>query len=41
MTPFLRFWAALIEQAALLGLPEPTYGPAQRAWLAAVGALRD
>lgn len=35
-TPFLAFWAALAEQCRLNGMPEPTYGPAQRAWGAAV-----
>lgn len=41
MTPFLKFWAALIEQCRLNGYPEPSYGPAQRAWVAAVATILE
>ncbi len=35
-TPFMTFWAALNEQCRLNGYPEPTFGPAKRAWNTAV-----
>lgn len=34
-TPFMKFWSALNEQARERGYPEPTFGPAHRAWDAA------
>ncbi len=35
-TPFLKFWAVLNEQCRLNGYPEPSFGPAKRAWDRAV-----
>lgn len=35
-TPFTKFWSALNEQCRINGYPEPTFGPAKRAWDKAV-----
>jgi hypothetical protein len=35
-SPFMMFWQALNKQCRLNGYPEPTFGPAQRAWRNAV-----